>query len=48
MRRAHRRAHLAIWTLLAVLLPLILIGATALRHNGPREAPPVRLDGAAS
>ena len=32
-----RRGHLA------VLLPLVLMGAMALRQNGPLEAPPVRL-----
>jgi hypothetical protein len=43
MRRGLRRAHRRIWTVLAVLLPLALLGALSLRQNGPREAPPVRL-----
>ena len=43
MRRAHRRAHRRIWLGLAVLLPLLLLGAMALRQNGPTEAAPVRL-----
>lgn len=43
MRRAHRRAHRWAWMGLAVLLPLLLLGAMALRQNGPDEAAPVRL-----
>ena len=38
-----RRGHLVVWGWLAVLLPLVLLGAMALRQNGPLEAPPVRL-----
>jgi hypothetical protein len=41
--RQHRRAHWGIWLVLSVLLPLLLIGAMALRQNGPTEAAPVRL-----
>ncbi len=43
MRRSHRTAHRWIWAILAVLLPLALLGALALRRNGPLEAPSVRL-----
>jgi hypothetical protein len=43
VRRRHRRAHRRIWIGLAVLLPLLLLGAMALRQNGPDETPPVRL-----
>ncbi len=39
LRRAHRR----IWLVLCAALPLLLIGALALRQNGPTEAAPVRL-----
>ncbi len=42
MRNGHRRAHRLIWMVLAALLPLLLIGALALRQNGP-NAPPMRL-----
>jgi hypothetical protein len=35
--------HRAVWTVLAVALPLALLGALALRQSGPLEAAPVRL-----
>ncbi len=35
--------HRAVWTVLAVALPLVLFGALALRQSGPLEAAPVRL-----
>ena len=41
--RHFRTAHRRIWLGLAVLLPLLLLGALSLRQNGPTEAPPVRL-----
>jgi hypothetical protein len=37
------RAHWRIWFVLSAALPLLLIGALALRQNGPTEAAPVRL-----
>jgi hypothetical protein len=43
MQGRHRRAHRRIWTVLALLLPLLLLGALALRQGDPREAAPVRL-----
>ena len=43
MTRAHRRAHRAIWLLLAGLLPVILLASMALRPIGPDEAPQIRL-----
>lgn len=43
MRRRHRAVHRRIWKLLAVLLPALLLGALALRQNGPTEAAAVRL-----
>jgi hypothetical protein len=43
MRRRHRTMHRAVWTLLAVLLPAILIGAMSIRRDGPVEAPAIRL-----
>ena len=46
MLRRHRTAHRLIWALLAMLLPLSLLGALALRRNGPLEAPSVRLSDA--
>jgi hypothetical protein len=39
-----RRAHFAVWLLLAILLPAILIAALAVKRNGPAEFAPVRLD----
>ncbi len=39
MQRRHRTAHARIWTLLAVLLPAILVAATFIRQNGPIERP---------
>ncbi len=44
MRRGHRRTHRALWLVLAVLLPLVVLTALAIRPNGPLEAPAVRLD----
>ena len=41
--RAFRRAHRIIWLWLALLLPALVVGAMALRQNGPTEAPPLRL-----
>jgi len=41
--RHHRRTHFRAWLILSAVLPLLLFGAVALRQNGPREAPPVRL-----
>jgi hypothetical protein len=38
MRRRHRRIHRVAWTVLAVLLPLVLLGALAGRRTGPLEA----------
>lgn len=43
MQRRHRAAHYRVWTLLAVLLPLTLLAALVLRHNGPLEAPAIQL-----
>jgi hypothetical protein len=43
--RRYAGAHRAIWTVLVVLLPLLLMGALALRQNGSLEAAPVRLSG---
>jgi hypothetical protein len=43
MQRRHRRAHRRVWIVLALLLPLLLLGALALRQGDPREAAPVRL-----
>jgi len=43
MQRSLRRAHARIWTALAFILPAIIVLGLAIRQNGPREAPPVRL-----
>lgn len=44
MRMRHRRAHRRIWTALAVLLPLLLLGVLMLRPGGMLEEAPQRLD----
>ena len=38
-----RTAHRHIWWVLAAVLPILVVGALALRQNGPTEAPPIRL-----
>jgi hypothetical protein len=43
MRLRHRRAHLALWGLMALLLPAVLIGALALRLGTPAPDAPVRI-----
>jgi len=43
MLRSHRRAHARIWSLLACLLPAIILLALLIRQNGPRETPPEQL-----
>lgn len=39
-----RRAHGRIWTVLAWVIPAILLAALVLRQNGPLERPAVRLE----
>ncbi len=41
--RRYGGTHRAVWTVLAVALPLLLLAALALRQGGPLEAAPVRL-----
>lgn len=41
--RRFTRTHQRVWTLLAIALPLVLLGALAFRQSGPLEAAPVRL-----
>lgn len=43
MRLRHRRAHLLVWAVLALLLPAVLVGALALRLSAPAPEAPVRL-----
>lgn len=43
MRLGHRRAHRLIWSVLAIALPVLLLGVLAARRTGPQEAPSVRL-----
>lgn len=43
MRRAHRTAHRRIWIALAVILPLLVLAAMALRGSVPSELAPVRI-----
>ncbi len=44
LRRAFLARHAAAWTILAVLLPIMLITALALRQSGPFERPAVPID----
>jgi hypothetical protein len=41
--RRYAGAHRVVWTLLAVLLPVLLVGALSLRPAGPSEGVAVRL-----
>jgi hypothetical protein len=41
--RRYTATHRAAWTVLAVLLPLLLLAALALRQGSPPETAPVRL-----
>ncbi len=41
--RRYAATHRVVWTVLAVLLPLLLVSALALRQGGPMETAPVRL-----
>jgi hypothetical protein len=43
MTRRHRRAHRAIWLVLAGLLPGVVLLSLALRPTGPTEAPQIQL-----
>ncbi len=43
MGRRFTGTHRTVWSVFAVLLPLLLLGALALRQSGPLEAAPVRL-----
>lgn len=43
MLPGHRKAHLRIWTLLAIVLPLLLVAAAILKPV-PLEKDPVRID----
>jgi hypothetical protein len=41
--RRYAATHRVVWGTLAVLLPLLLLGALALRQGGPLESAPIRL-----
>lgn len=43
LRRRHRRIHRAVWAMLAVILPLVLLGALIARRTGPLEAASVQI-----
>ena len=43
--RRYAGTHRIVWVALAIVLPLLLLGALALRQSGPLEAAPVRLAG---
>jgi hypothetical protein len=43
--RRYAATHRLVWTVLAVVLPLLLLGALALRQGAPSETAPVRLAG---
>jgi hypothetical protein len=44
MQRRHRRVHAAIWTSLAVAVPLLLAIIFASAPKRPADAPAIRLD----
>ncbi|MBD1548130.1 hypothetical protein [Roseibium aggregatum] len=44
MQRRHRRAHAAIWTLLAIVLPVALAVIFLSYPRLSRDAPAIRLD----
>ncbi|WP_175577701.1 hypothetical protein [Mongoliimonas terrestris] len=44
MMRPHRRAHAALWTALALLLPLAVLASLLAEPRLSADAPPVRLD----
>jgi len=48
MQRRHRRAHTAIWTGMAIILPLLLAAVFASYPKVPVDAPAIRLDGPTS
>lgn len=48
MQRHHRRAHTAIWTGIAVILPMMLVVIFASVLKLPADTPAVRLDAAAA
>jgi hypothetical protein len=43
MRLRHRRAHVAIWAVLALLLPGVLAAAAVLRFGAPEAEAPRRI-----
>ena len=46
MQRRHRTAHVRIWTVLAVILPLAFVVGLLLRQQGAGERPAVQLEAA--
>lgn len=47
MKAAHRKAHARIWTFLAIILPVAVLGLMMLRPLGPVEPTAEPLDEAA-
>jgi len=43
MQRRHRRWHWRIWSVLAVMLPLVLLAAIGSRQTNPSFVAPIRL-----
>lgn len=43
MQRRHRRAHLRAWSILAIVLPAMVIGSVLIRKRLPIEAPAIQL-----
>ncbi|MEE4014319.1 hypothetical protein V1T76_19795 [Roseibium sp. FZY0029] len=44
MKRAHRKAHARIWTLLGLLLPLVFFTILAMRQSPPADRPAVLIE----
>ena len=44
MKRAYRKTHARIWMALAVLLPLVIVVAMAVRQQGPTETRAERIE----
>ncbi|EAV45537.1 hypothetical protein SIAM614_22997 [Stappia aggregata IAM 12614] len=44
MKRAHRKAHARIWTVLGLLLPLVLFALLAMRQSPPTDRPAVLIE----
>jgi hypothetical protein len=44
VKRAHRKAHARIWTVLGLLLPLVFFTILAMRQSPPADRPAVLIE----